>query len=60
MYYCSIPLAIALSVVVLDEQVTWNLIVGTSLILIGNCFGISQQIKNKSFFIEAAEATTQK
>lgn len=52
MYYCSIPLAIALGVIVLNEELTSSLIIGTSLILAGNCFGIAHQIKNKSFFIE--------
>lgn len=52
MYYMGIPTAIILSVVILNEELTWNLIFGTSLILVGNFFGIAHQIKNKSFFID--------
>ena len=54
MYYLSVPGAIILSVVVLHEELTWKLIFGTSLILVGNFFGIIHQVKNKSFFINAS------
>lgn len=51
MYYLSVPLAIVLSVLVLGEPLTWQVIAGTVCILLGNVLGIVHQIKSNSFFI---------
>ncbi|HBF09092.1 MAG TPA: EamA family transporter [Gammaproteobacteria bacterium] len=51
-YYLSVPTAIFFGVFFLDEPLTWQLVVGTCLILSGNCLGIIHQLKKNSFFIE--------
>lgn len=50
-YYLSVPLAILLSVIVLNEPLTWQIVLGTICILLGNVLGILHQIKSNSFFI---------
>ncbi len=51
-YYMSVPTVILLGVIILEEPLTWQLILGTCLILCGNGLGIIHQAKQKSFFIE--------
>ena len=55
MYYLSVPLAIALAVVVLNESLTWQLICGTACILLGNVIGLIDQIRHARFFHNTAK-----
>lgn len=55
LYYLSVPTAILLSFLILDEPMTWHLFAGTGLILAGNCLGIFHQLKSNSFFIDSGK-----
>jgi len=52
MYYMSVPIAIALGSIFLQEEVTLALIIGALLIILGNIVGMSHQMKSNSFFIK--------